>query len=428
MSTPYLEAVTWLYSLAPRGIRLELNRIKKASKMLGSPERQLKFVHVAGTNGKGSTSALLERCLRRAGYRTGLFTSPHLHRFVERIRINGRPIGERELVRRVRQMRALLAKPNAPSLTFFEVSTLIALETFRDAGCDIVVLEVGLGGRLDSTNIVQPEVSVITNIGFDHMAYLGTTIAEIAAEKAGIIKSRRPLVTGARDPDAARVIAKIARARHAKIARIDHEINVEPAANDRFAVTVGKARVDGLRTQLEGAHQRDNTALAIAALLVLRDRGFKISDAAIRDGIARTTWAGRLERVAGKPELLFDAAHNEDGCRVLANYLAKRDRSQKRVLLFAAMSDKNVEAMLQILSPEIDEFIFTRPDTERAVGASRYAQLGFGSFVEHVPDAIRIAKSRAKKGGILIVAGSIYLLGEVRGRLLNVRREPILTM
>ncbi|HMI91499.1 MAG TPA: Mur ligase family protein, partial [Polyangiales bacterium] len=284
MSARYADALARLYALQTRGMRFGANRMASALALRGHPERGQRFVHVAGTNGKGSVSAMIEASLRAAGYRTGLFTSPHLHRFVERVRISGRPIGDAEASARVRDVLAASAAWGEPESTFFELTTLLALESFRDHRCDVVVLETGIGGRLDATNAIVPEVSVITTIALEHTEILGSTHAAIAREKAGILKVGVPAVVGVREPSARRVIARRARAQGAPLALIDRDFAPLVSASaraGRFAVRVREQVIDGLRLALPGAHQQDNAACAVAAMLQLRERGFDVSDAAL---------------------------------------------------------------------------------------------------------------------------------------------------
>ena len=241
--TRYPEALRWLYGLESRGIKLGLDRIAEAAEIRGHPERALRYVHVAGTNGKGSVSAMVESVLRAAGYRTGQFASPHLQRYVERVRIDGRPISEREAANRIEELRA---DTRLPPLSFFEYTTLLAFEAFRDACCDIVVLEVGLGGRLDSTNIVTPEASVITNISLEHQRILGDTLAKIAREKAGVLKPGVPCIVGARGTSVRRAISARASAVHSPLRWIDHDFESE--WHDRsLSVRVGDRQWTGLR-------------------------------------------------------------------------------------------------------------------------------------------------------------------------------------
>lgn len=426
----YDEAIRWLYGLAPRGIRLELDRMRAALALRGNPERALRVVHVAGTNGKGSVSAMVEASLRAAGHRTGLYTSPHLHRFVERIRIAGREISAREVAERATDIERALRGPGAPELTFFETATLLALEAMRDAKVDVAVLEVGLGGRLDATNVIErPEVTAITRIALDHEALLGTTMAAIAREKAGILKPGIPAVIGVRDRRAKRAIAARARQVGAPATWIDRDFEVVDEARGRFGVRVGQRVVGGLRLSLDGAHQRDNAACAVAALVALEARGFDIGDSAIRRGLARTRWLARLERVRGRPDLLFDAAHNPDGARSLAAYLATVPRTAgPRVLVFGAMRDKDHRAMLSALDAEIDRRVYVAPRTPRAADPRRLARIRPGETAPSGRAALARARRLAGPKGLVVVAGSIYLLSEVRALALHVPAEPVITL
>ena len=427
----YLSAVRWLYGLEPRGIRLELDRLRAALALRGHPERGLRVVHVAGTNGKGSVSAMIAGSLRAAGLRVGLYTSPHLHRFVERVRVDGAPLGERALARRATELRALLEAPEAPQLTFFEVATLLALESFRDARVDVAVLEVGLGGRLDATNVIDaPLACAITRIARDHEAYLGHTIAQIAGEKAGIAKRGVPLVVGARDPEACAAIRERATSVGASpVLWLGEEVQLREERAGRFAVCAAGAEVSGLRVALAGAHQHENAAIAVATLLTLRARGLDVPDDAIRRGLAGVRWPGRLERARrGGFTYLFDAAHNLDGCLALAAHLASLPRSGQRVLLFAAMSDKAHAQMLGALAPHFDAIVYTRPATPRAAEPETLASYSPGEPVRAVPAALARAQALAGTSGTVVVAGSIYLLAEARALALGVRTEPPIAM
>jgi len=315
----YQEALQWLYGLESHGIKLGLDRIASAAEARGHPEGGLCCVHIAGTNGKGSVATMIESVLRAAGHRTGQFASPHLHRYVERVRIGGRPISEREAATRIEELRA---DTRLPPLSFFEYTTLLAFEAFRDARCDVVVLEVGLGGRLDSTNIVTPEVSVITNISLEHQRILGDTVAKIAREKAGVIKPGVPCIVGARGRDVRRAVSARASALEAPLRWIDRDFD-STGETSSLTVRVGEREWNGLRLGLGGDHQGDNAACAIATLVELGHRGFKVSDAHIAAGLRRAKWPGRLEWHSGHPAFLFDAAHNPSGCATLARYLAE---------------------------------------------------------------------------------------------------------
>ena len=422
--TRYREALRWLYGLESRGIKLGLDRIVEAAEVRGHPERALRYVHVAGTNGKGSVATMLESVLRAAGYRTGQFASPHLQRYVERVRIGGRPISEREAANRIEELRA---DTRLPPLSFFEYTTLLALESFRDARCDIVVLEVGLGGRLDSTNIVTPEASVITNISFEHERILGDTLAKIAREKAGVLKPGVPCIVGARGKNVRRAISARASAVGSPLRWIDRDFG--SAWTDRsLSVRVGDREWTDLRLGLRGDYQGDNAACALATLVELGQRGFEVSDTHIRTGLKRAKWPGRLEWHDGHPAFLFDAAHNVTGCETLARYLDDREFPGRVVLLFGAMRDKDHRRMLAAFDGRVDRRIYTAPAIDRSEPAERLAKVREGTVARSVRDAIARAKRAAGPTGLVVTAGSIFLVSEVRALVKNLRTDPPIPM
>lgn len=410
-------------------MRFELDRLRAALVLRGHPERGQRFVHVTGTNGKGSVSAMIASALSACGLRTGLYTSPHLHRFVERIRIDGRPVAEALVGRRVARLVAELARTGAPELSFFETATILAFEIFRDLHCDVAVLEVGLGGRLDATNVVVPELSVITRIALEHTGILGPTVSAIAGEKAGIIKHGVPFVTSARDPEARAVIREHARRRRARGWWIDRDYSYATQRGGRLVdVVVRGRRFDGLRLGLRGLYQQENAACAVAALVALRERGLVIPDAAIAKGLRTVRWPGRLERIATRPRVLVDAAHNPDGCVALASELARGPRPSPRVLLFGAMGDKDHRAMLAAFDGLVDRYVFTTPSMRRAADARDLRRIRRGRVVPRVPAALRHALRVTGEDGELVIAGSIFLIAEARAALLDLRTEPLIAM
>jgi dihydrofolate synthase/folylpolyglutamate synthase len=367
---------------------------------------------------------MLESILRAAGYRTGQFASPHLQRYVERVRIDGRPISEREVAIRIEELRA---DDRLPQLSFFEYTTLLAFEAFRDAECDIAVLEVGLGGRLDSTNIVTPEVSVITNISFEHQRILGDTLAKIAREKAGVLKPGVPCVVGARGPSARRAIGARAKSVGAPLQWIDRDFQSEWHERS-LNVGVGDREWSGLRLGLRGDYQGDNAACALAAVVELEQRGFAVSDADIRKGLRRAKWPGRLEWHRGRPAFLFDAAHNTTGCQTLVRYLDDLAYPGKVVLLFGAMREKDHRGMLAAFDGRVDRRIYAAPSVYRSEAPSRLARIRKGTVARSVRDALARAKRSAGPHGLVVVAGSIFLLAEARALVKNIRTDPPIPM
>lgn len=443
----YLETIRWLYGLTPRGIRLELDRMRAACARAGDPQRGLAVVHVAGTNGKGSTSAMIERIAREAGLSTGLYTSPHLHSFAERIRVNGGPILREEIVARAASLRALLAQAGAPELTFFEVTTLLAFQAFAARGLDLVVLEVGLGGRLDATNVIEaPLASVVTHVDLDHQQYLGTTLGEIAAEKAGIVKAGVPVLHAAdapgesRDASAGAVIDARAAALGAPSIALGRELVLSHEVGGALAVALGDTHVRGLRPRLLGAHQERNVALAVGAAWTLGTRlGRTIDAEAIRRGVAEVGWAGRLEHLElpeqGAPRdrarrVLVDAAHNPDGARALAAFLASAPRASgaRDVLVFGAMADKAWREMLAILAPCVDAVVCVAPPLARAERPEVLAAACGGEAGGGVIAGLERARVLAGVAGRVIVCGSIFVLAEARAHVLGIDQEPLIAM
>jgi dihydrofolate synthase/folylpolyglutamate synthase len=418
----YPREVAWAYSLQPRGVRLELDRMRAALHLFGSPERSLKVVHVAGTNGKGSVSAMIERGLRENGLRTGLYTSPHLHSFTERVQVGGQPVRRAVAARWLRTIRERLARPGAPALTFFEVATLLAFLVFRAERVDVAVLEVGLGGRLDATNVIaRPLLTLITSIDRDHEAYLGKTIAKIAGEKAGILERGVPCLSGVRQPSAQAAIARRAIEVGAEVVSLGEGIRMRGALD----VEAFGRSMTGVRVPLAGAHQRRNAALAAAALLAL-ERRLGLDREASRRGLEATTWPGRLELVPGAPAVLLDAAHNRGGARALAAHLAGRPQ-ERRVLVFGAMRDKDWPAMLDALAPHVSSMIFCAPPLGRAEDPKALAK-GRGTAAPSVEAAVERAQKRAGPRGLVVVCGSIFVLAAARAHLLGIASDPPIAM
>jgi dihydrofolate synthase / folylpolyglutamate synthase len=398
----YRDALARLYALESKGVRLGLERMERALAHRGHPERALACVHVGGTNGKGSVCALVERALREAGFRTGHFSSPHLHRWVERVRIDGATLDEIEAARRIE---SVLSDPALAELSFFEATTLIAFEAFRDAGCEYVVLEVGLGGRLDSTNVITPLVSAVTNVSLEHTQILGDTVEAIAGEKAGIFKAGVPAVIGA-EGEAREHLWRLAASTGAL-----------PQVAERRAPPSG----------LGGPHAEGNARTALAVLEALRARGVTIDDEAIARGFALTRWPGRFERIAESPEILVDAGHNPAGCESLARHLVTLE-PRRTVLLFGAMDDKDHLAMLAPFDGLVAARVYALPPMRRAGDVARLAEIREGAVAATVDHGLSHAVELAGREGRVVVCGSIFLVAEVRARVLGVPSDPPIRM
>ncbi len=421
----YPESVRLLYSLGNeiKTAKLGLDRIERLLEELGSPHRGGRFVHVAGTNGKGSTCAMIEAGLRAAGLRTGLYTSPHLVEPTERIRIDGAPVepgwfaaachAVHKAAERLLAADALDCHP-----TYFETVTAMAFTLFRELRVDVAVLEVGLGGRLDATNVVQPELAIITPIDFDHEVFLGKSLEAIAAEKAGILKRGSMALFAPQRSEVEPVLVEHAAA--AGIAPTQasgweiREVEIHALGN-RFTA-IGRNTVH-VECPLAGEHQVTNARTAVAALELLGTQAM-----AIEDGIRSVRWPGRLERVAERPEIILDGAHNPAGARALANYI-RRFHSGRRVwLVYGAMRDKAVAEMAGILAPVAGEVILTAPAQARAVRPEILLELFDHPRARTAPDvssALALARTEAGAGDAVFVTGSLFLVGEARAALVQ---------
>jgi dihydrofolate synthase/folylpolyglutamate synthase len=393
------EGLDWLYKMDIHGMNLGLERVKDILCKLGNPEKKLKCIHIAGTNGKGSVCAMIDSILRMQGYKTGLYTSPHLKRFNERIKVNGIDIPDErleELVKRVRQFYTCQ--------TFFEITTAIAFLYFAEEKADFVVLEVGLGGRLDATNVVVPLVSVITNISIEHADILGDILEKIAYEKAGIIKENIPIITLAKN-SALNVIKGIAKKKNA-------EVIIPNFSVKNGKLSIGKHK--NLELCLKGDFQFPNAAIAVAVIDTLNKIGFPVSEAAIRNGLKNAKWHGRLEFI--DKNVLVDCAHNPAGISVLADEVKKiRKNYNKIISVIAILKDKDREKMLEIISSFSDYIIFCMPKIARASEPEELAKMVKipNETVHDAKNALKKARKIANDGDLVVVAGSIYVIGEV---------------
>jgi dihydrofolate synthase/folylpolyglutamate synthase len=424
MTLPYSKAIEYLYGLQWHGIKLGIENIRRLMTVLNEPHRRFRSVHIAGTNGKGSTAAMTAAVLAQAGYRTGLYTSPHLIEFTERIRVNGEPISPEQAAGLTERIRA--ASAECP-VTFFEFTTAMAFLYFAESADDFVVAEAGMGGRYDATNVLTPLVSVITPIDFDHQAYLGDTIERIAAEKAGIIKPSVPVVTSADRPEAVSVIENVCREQNAPLHRLGSDIRVEGVSPQRFRYEGVRWSFSDLNCALLGRHQISNAGCALAALEVLEQTGVPIGEEAVRRGLASVRWEGRLERMPPAPSgaaVILDGAHNPAGARALRDFLevSKPSRPGRLILVLGILRDKDVDGILAELVPMADEVVVTRPRYERALPADdlRRHLEKFSVRVtvcEPLEEALRHAQSAAAAGDLICITGSLYTIGEARSHL-----------
>ena len=420
----FKDAVDWLYSFQKFGMKLGLERIVYISDKLDNPQKKYKIVHVAGTNGKGSVCKFLESVLVENNYTVGVYTSPHLQRITERVTVNNKEIPEEELVSIIEKVKPIVEEMvnenNNP--TFFEVFTAVAFEYFKDKKVDFALIEVGLGGRFDATNIVDPVVSVITNVTLEHQDVLGDTVEKIAFEKAGIIKNNAPVVTAAKGK-AVKVIEEIAGEKNTEILRITDSSwkkikNIDSRHEFRINSFLDAYSVN---TSLYGKHQGENIALAVSVVELLNKNGFKVSKKSIIKGVEKTLYPGRMEIVSYNPNILLDGAHNIAGMNALSYSLENDFDFEKLIIVLGILSDKNIEEMLPAIVSLADIIIVTRSNNSRACDPVKLKDMvvrsGFKKKViveDQIKNAIDYAKNISTENDMICVTGSLFTVGEAR--------------
>ncbi|MBE3091719.1 MAG: bifunctional folylpolyglutamate synthase/dihydrofolate synthase [Candidatus Atribacteria bacterium] len=425
----YSEAIDYIYDLTKYGIKLGLKNINYLLYLLGEPHKKLKIIHVAGTNGKGSTCSSISSILQSDGYKVGLYTSPHLVDFAERIKINHKQIDRKKVSELLERIKPYIEKvANTPSYnhpTFFEVITSMAFLYFFEEQVDFLVLEVGLGGRLDATNVCEPLISVITHIDYDHMDQLGNSLQEIAREKGGIIKPEGIVISSNQYEEAYNEIKKIAEEKNSLIYSIGREINYKIVKSDIKGVIFDLKGIyheyKNLHTPLLGRHQADNSATAITAIEALKIRGVNITEKAIRAGLEKVKWTGRLEIIQHKPILVLDGAHNPNGVKVVRDALKEIFSYHRLILVLAIFADKDYKKMIQIIVPNADLIIATKTENSRATSpriiakeAAKYIDQNKIIVTENIPQAINCALSNSKEDDLICITGSLYTVGEAK--------------
>ncbi|HXN07026.1 MAG TPA: folylpolyglutamate synthase/dihydrofolate synthase family protein [Nitrospiria bacterium] len=418
----YHKTLEALYRLQKEGIKPGLARMEALLSSLGNPHLSLKFIHVGGTNGKGSTASMMASILREAGYRVGLYTSPHLVDFTERIRVNDAPVSRDDVVSLSREISENLKTP--PS--FFEFSTAMAFLHFLRTRVDIAVIEVGLGGRWDSTNVIRPLLSVITNVDLDHQEYLGSTLREIGNEKAGIIKEMVPVLTAAVQPEVRSLIRKAAKAGKSSCFEYGTHFHgssvLSTEEKNIFEYRGISLNLQALSVPLAGVHQVPNASLALASLELLRESGFNVQPDHMRSGLSNVRWPGRLELVQRDPLIFLDGAHNPAGAKALARFLSHLDISGRKVLVLGIMKDKAIREMGEILIPWADEVVLTQASFPRAASLL-YLKSNLPGIekplylIESVSDALHFARDSYHAGDAICFTGSLYTIGEVKAAL-----------
>ena len=423
----YQQALEYIEKSHKFGMRLGLENSFKLLELLGNPQEKLKFIHVAGTNGKGSTCAFVSNTLKEQGYKVGLYTSPYLETFTERIRLNGENIPKEDVARiitTIKEKIEQMVSEGHPYPTEFEIETAMAFYYYYEQKTDYVVLEVGLGGRYDATNVIKsPLASVIVSISLDHTGILGDTLGKIAYEKAGIIKEDSIVVVYKQKPEAEKVIKNICKEKNTKYIEVDFEnlvIKKSDINSQVFDCIVLGEKLENMEISLIGDHQVNNAVLALTVIKVLRDyRNIEIDENSIRRAFLNTRWAGRIEKIKDNPIFIIDGAHNEDGARSLSKTLKKQFKGKKMTLLIGMLKDKDIDSVLEILMDNFDKVITTTPDSDRAISCEelkekiqKYKQNV--THITNIDDAVKYALDNASEDEVIISAGSLYMIGHVR--------------
>jgi dihydrofolate synthase/folylpolyglutamate synthase len=406
-----------MYGLRRFGIKLGLSTIQQILSGLGNPQHRYASIHVAGTNGKGSVASFLASILKASGYKVGLYTSPHLVRFNERICVNNQQISDENVVSAYRAVTDVHCGDREP--TFFEYTTAMALYEFGRQAVDWAVIETGMGGRLDATNVLQPVVSIITNVSLEHQGYLGKTLAEIAGEKGGIIKRNTPVVTAVSQPSAISVLEKLASELSAPLFRLKKDFKVRRNADHTFSYYGLDHVWRGITTSLTGSHQVENAALVLAACELLNRSNTNISLKHIQSGLDNTRWPGRLEVVSDHPMIILDGAHNLNASKELAKYFRTELKGRRITLVIGILEDKPYEAIFGHLLPACSRVILTSPKIDRALPVDILYPIAVAltADVQKIPDvscAIAAAVQNAQTDDVICVAGSLYVVGEAK--------------
>lgn len=422
----YEEALEFIEKSHKFGIKLGLENTFKLLELLGNPQDKLKFIHVAGTNGKGSVCSFISSILKEEGYKVGLYTSPYLETFTERIRLNGNNIPEKDVARIITIMKEKIDKMVSEGYSYpteFEIETVMAFYYYYEQEVDYVVLEVGLGGRYDATNVIKPLVSVITSISLDHTGILGDTLEKIAYEKAGIIKEDSITVVYKQSKESEEVIKSVCKEKNTRYIEANFEnlvIKKSDINSQVFDCIIMNEKFENIEISLIGDHQINNAVLALTVIKVLKDeKSIRISENSIKKGLTNTKWAGRIEKIRDNPVFIIDGAHNEDGAKSLAKALDKHFNGKKMTLLIGMLKDKDIDSVLQILINKFNKVITTTPDSDRAINSEELKEM-VEKYIDNVisipniEDSVKYVFENTKNDEIIISAGSLYMIGHIR--------------
>lgn len=428
----YNEALQFIHESHKFGMRLGLDNIKKLLELLGNPQNNLKIIHVAGTNGKGSTCSFISSILKESGYKVGLYTSPFLETFTERIRVNGENIREEEvgkIVSLIKEKIEIMVSEGYSYPTEFEIVTAMAFYYYNQEKVDFVALEVGLGGRYDATNVIdKPVVSAITSISLDHTGILGDTLAKIAFEKGGIIKEDCPTIVYPQQEEASEVIKNICAEKKSKYIECDFkniEIKSSNINSQIYNCNINGKELRDLEIKLIGDHQIKNSIVALNVIEYLNDiKITNISEENIRKGLLETKWPGRIEKISENPMFIIDGAHNEEGAKSLANSIDKYFENKNKILVIGMLEDKDIDSVLDLLIPKFNKVITTTPDNPRAIDANKLKEKIERYNIEvtckpNIKEAVDYALEISNKDDVIISAGSLYMIGNVRTIIVN---------
>ncbi len=413
----YKESVSWLYSLQRFGIKFGLSKTSNLLKAFGNPHLGQRYIHIAGTNGKGSVGAMLESILMKSGLKVGFYSSPHLVSFTERFRINRELIKKDQADSLIRELKGAISQKEPP--TFFEITTAMAFIYFFRNNVDIGIVEVGMGGRLDATNVINPMVSTITNIGLEHQEFLGNTIIDIAKEKGGIIKEGVDLVTAVNQPSVVGLFESLCKKKGAPFWRVGHDVLYRRLPSGLLGYYGLKDRFKNLEPGLKGRFQYRNAALSLLTLEILKRKGLTTSDEAIRLGLADPIWHGRLEKVSSNPTIILDGAHNPSAMRSLAYSIGNDFDFEQLILVLGVMEDKDISNILKGILPLANRVIYTRPAYYRAADPHHVMDMAkeFGKAGEvhfSLSTAIDRARDLADNGDLILITGSLFTVGEAK--------------
>jgi dihydrofolate synthase/folylpolyglutamate synthase len=422
----YKQALNYLYGLQKYGVKFGLSKTSNIMKKMGNPHKGQNYIHVAGTNGKGSVSAMVESVLMRSGLKVGFYSSPHLVRFTERFRINRKEISKKKVIELTEEIKGIINPAEPP--TYFEVTTAMALAYFARENTDIAIMEVGMGGRLDATNIIKPLVSAITNISLEHQFFLGNTLVEIAGEKAGIIKKGINTISAATQPKVSRLFREVCEERKAPFFQVGKDVRYRSSDNG-FNYYGLNRRIRDINLTLKGEFQHRNTALAIGILELLEKKGYRFEDQDIKAGVEETTWTGRIQVLAERPLIVVDGAHNPGASRALVEAV-KKDFSYKRlILVLGVMKDKDIGSIVREIAGMADHIVCSSPEYFRSATPEDLYKIVSTynkntEMIKTLPEAIKKAKKIARSDDMILITGSLFTVGEALTAIDPIKYKP----